>query len=870
MTETIDGMLPRDTYTYLFEAVYAGLETLMEFKQANPGHSRHIVLVSDGKQLVPRDEKTTTLREILEHFTQLKFHPGEDWFIWYAHIGPPDPVLKQALERTGAGQTVPLDQLASLNWAVTRFNTNVIYGGRKLPGNWTHRQRLTAHTDASGIGRKVFFQIVAQDLPKGMALSVKPSEKEMTGETTIFDLSIRCKGAQGGVYEATILVNGERGGLHWVEPAQMRFSFEVLQGTLAASSRALDFGRIMPGASASRSLGLEGNKVARITGAKVAVEVVDVPEGVEVTLDKKTLGTGDEVGVTVAVPADAGDGPYECRLRLVSGRYASVDTSEVKLTYRVGYGKIVLGGDKLDFASLQPGRDAKAELSLTPDAETAALGPQVRLVVTGDLPGDVEFDVARDLKLDGPRTLPVTVRVPAGLKSGTYRGELHFSAPAGVQVEPATLPITLRVVEPATLSLPAVVDLGDVPLSRARTLEGVLEVSVPEHQAGGKLELVAADGVETVVEPRVAKLKLGANVLTVRLKTVDVSAGERQARFDVYLSQGNARSAVGAVTFRWRVRESFFRVQNWAGPAAVTSGTSDVTANLVVESSADLAGKKAHLAQLLEGLAPGMAVTLEPTEVTLNGGLQTIPVRLKVKGARAGKYQGELSVGLASQVEGVEPAALPLALDVAGATVHVTCEGGLKGLRSNEERTMTLVITAAGVPTPVALDVAFDRGGLPEAIAADVPATVRITEPDGVTRVPLRFVVADGAPSGRWQPRLVLKAQTDGVAVSPETVTMRAELPALRPPVVKERTFDNTATALWVGIAAGVVILIGLAAFLLGRRGGTSVVHIPVPQPVPPAETGPVHDDELVIDDDDNDPALADTYTEGNWLDDQD
>ncbi|MHC4491014.1 MAG: vWA domain-containing protein, partial [Planctomycetota bacterium] len=190
MTETIDGMLPRDTYTYLFEAVYAGLETLMEFKQANPGHSRHIVLVSDGKQLVPRDEKTTTLREILEHFTQLKFHPGEDWFIWYAHIGPPDPVLKQALERTGAGQTVPLDQLASLNWAVTRFNTNVIYGGRKLPGNWTHRQRLTAQTDASGVGRKVFFRIVAPDLPKGMVLSVQPREQEITGETTVFDLKI--------------------------------------------------------------------------------------------------------------------------------------------------------------------------------------------------------------------------------------------------------------------------------------------------------------------------------------------------------------------------------------------------------------------------------------------------------------------------------------------------------------------------------------------------------------------------------------------------------------------------------------------------------------------------------------------------------
>ena len=83
-------------------------------------------------------------------------------------------------------------------------------------------------------------------------------------------------------------------------------------------------------------------------------------------------------------------------------------------------------------------------------------------------------------------------------------------------------------------------------------------------------------------------------------------------------------------------------------------------------------------------------------------------------------------------------------------------------------------------------------------------------------------------------------------------------------------TLDNTATALWVGIAAGVVILIGLAAFLLGQRGGSGVVHIPVPQPQPPMQAGPVHDDELVIDEDEDDAALADTYTEGNWLDDQD
>ena len=107
---------------------------------------------------------------------------------------------------------------------------------------------------------------------------------------------------------------------------------------------------------------------------------------------------------------------------------------------------------------------------------------------------------------------------------------------------------------------------------------------------------------------------------------------------------------------------------------------------------------------------------------------------------------------------------------------------------------------------------------------------------------------------------------------------MPAELPAPQAPVVRERTVvkeravHSTATALWVGIAAGVVILIGLAAFLLGQRGGSGVVRIPVPPPVAPEEEmEPVYDDELCIDEEEEeDPAVADTYTEGGWLDEQD
>ena len=56
LRHAIEDARAADSYTYLFEAVDKGLEVLREFKEKNPGHSRHIILVSDGKQLTPRDK----------------------------------------------------------------------------------------------------------------------------------------------------------------------------------------------------------------------------------------------------------------------------------------------------------------------------------------------------------------------------------------------------------------------------------------------------------------------------------------------------------------------------------------------------------------------------------------------------------------------------------------------------------------------------------------------------------------------------------------------------------------------------------------------------------------------------------------------
>ncbi|MHC4548566.1 MAG: VWA domain-containing protein [Planctomycetota bacterium] len=852
MRETIGKFRPRDTYTYLFEAINESLATLMEFKQRRPGHSRHIILVSDGRQLIRRGDKSLTLDEILEHYGTLDFHPGKDWFIWYAHIGRPDASLKAALERTGAGQTIPLDRLSTLSWAVTQFDTNTIYMGRKLPGSWTHRARLNAQSDSASVGRKVLFDIVAKGLPEGMSLRLQPRAKKLTGPTTIFDVELICDGAQPGKHEATVLLNAEEGSLHWIEPKQMRLLVVVTQPKVTVSTETLSFGRIAPGAMASRTLKLAPNPIARQLPPQVELKLADVPEGFEVQLDRtKVEGNEDaEVAVTVGVPAGAEPGEYTCRVLLETGKNAAVVPSEVKVHYRVGVGRVMVGGDTLRFERVITGREVNAEVSLTPDDETARTGTQVNVEVAGSLPEKVDIEVPRQVRLEGLATLPVTVRVPRGMKGGTYQGELRLSAPYGIRVEPATLPITVTVVEASALMLPPVVDLGDVPASRAREIPGRFELAVADHQHGAELELVAADG-KTAVAPRVVTLRRGTTELPIRLKTLDVGAGARTASFDVFYTQDGARSKVGTIAFRWRVKAMFLKVQNWSGPPAMRNGTSDAKASLVVESSQDLVGRKVHVAHLFDDLAPGMTVRVTPGEFRLDGGVQNIPVRLHVEGGRTGSYEGSLRLALARSLEGFEsPTPVPVSLEVAGATVYLTREGGLEGLRHNSDRTVTLVLTASGVPAPVTLQLVLDRGGLPEAVHVDAPTTIQIAKPDGVTRVPLRFRMGEETPAGSWEPRVVVKASTDDLAVSPQELTLPADVPE-PVTVVKERTFfegRDTATALWVGIATGVVVLIGLAAFLLGRRG-PAVVRVQVPQPVD-LGIGAYEDDELVIEDD--------------------
>jgi len=842
----IESVRAKDSYTYLFQAIFKGLETLMEFKEKNPGHARYIILVSDGKQLTPRDERSPTLQEIVAHFEGLGFKRGEDWFIYYGHFGAPDDRLRRLLEETGAGKTISLDDLPTLHWAITRFENATIDLGVQRPGDWTVTAKAVALTDANGIGRKVTLRMDTGTLPEGMSLTVEPAEIELTAERTEVDLTITCTGAVGGVYTgASIRVDTEEeGSLHFVETKRIGLAFEIGRPRIDVGTAVLELGRIAPGTSAERTIALIPNEDAAAVEPMVSLDAGDAPalmlDRVAVALSERT-----DVKVTVSVGEDVAPGEYTARVKLDGGAAVDVVPNEVSVSYSVGFGRVTVGADQLAFDRVIAGRDATATITLTPDEETARLGTEIGCEVKTFAPRGLRIDVPATVSVDGREQVTVKVHVPRRAVGGQYESRLRFTAPKGVKVEPAEVPLTLEVVAASELSLPPVVDLGDVPASKAREVSGSFELAVDEHHAGLRLELVAADG-ETAIEPRVIDLAEGTAQIPVVLRGVGVDAGAREARFNVFYNEDGIRTRAGDVTFRWRVLETYFKVASWSGPAAVPNGDAEAGATLVIEASPDLAGRRVRVANAVEGLAAGMEIELSDEEFVLEGGLQSLELGFAVKGARTGHYQGSLSVGLTEAVEGVrDPGALRYTLEVAGATVYATHEGGLDELRSGSERELTLVLTASAVPAPAELSLAFDRADLPPSIQIDVPASVVIEQADGVTRVPLRVRATGDVQPGSWRPKITVKSQKPGIAVSPETVVIKADVAE----VVTVYREASLPPWIWYVVAGCVVLLAGIVALVVLRRK-PEVVHVQAPAQAEPE--APAYDDDLVIEDEED------------------
>jgi hypothetical protein len=275
------------------------------------------------------------------------------------------------------------------------------------------------------------------------------------------------------------------------------------------------------------------------------------------------------------------------------------------------------------------------------------------------------------------------------------------------------------------------------------------------------------------------------------------------------------------------------------------NGDGKMSGTLVVNGSEDLAGRKVRIAAAFGGLAAGMKVALDGDgSFTLDGGMQKVPVAFAVEGARTGGYKGTLRVAL-DGAAALPP--VPVDLSVVGATVHLSYEGGFDGLEPSTERVVTLALAAAAVPVASKLSVSVDRSDLPAGFTIEAPAEVTIAQPDGVTRVALKLRTPADVAVGSWMPRITVKALTEGVAVTPESVTIRASVPEAVT-VYRDKEVEVDRSAMWIGLGVATLVLFAITLFVLSRRKQVVHVHAAAAAPAP----APAVDDELVIDDDDD------------------
>ncbi len=812
----IEQVRARDSYTYLYDGIHASLSILREFKETHAEHDRHVILISDGKEVVRRDAANThTFDGTLSHFENLGFMRREDWFIWYAHFGEPDAVLQRKLESTGAGRVISLDDLPSLAWAYTRVESDDLDLGRRTAGDWETEANLRVVTDKAGKGRELRLAIVGE-LPEGMELSIEPETFKITRHKQEIAVRVRATGARReGLGPLKLRVMPADGALHWVERGEIDVRLEIGFPRIDVGTDLLSLGRLAPGMRRTRAFAILPNDDARARRTAIDVKVEGAPKGVTVTVaDPAPLVEGrHEIPVTVVVGADAKEGVAACRLVLSARDGTPVKPSVIRLDFRVGTGRVSVGSDRVAFAPLKAGGEATHELILAPDEETALSGSALAVRITG-LPSGFALNVPASLPLEARTTLKLNLAVPAGAKAGDYTATLAFSAPEGVIVDPAELPVTFSVQAPAPLTLPSLVDLGDVPATRAREVSGRLELAVSAEHAGHELELVASEG-GAAVEPRVIPLREGHHVVPVRLRSVLTESGAHAARFDAFVTRGGTRRKVGSISFRWRVVESFVRLATFVAPSPTTGKACE--AKLVLDASDDVAGRRLPVTAEFRGLPEGMRVEVLG-EIDIKAGLQKVALPFTLKGARPGRYTGVIRIGNIPGAATARTIEIPeFELVVAGGLVEIIAvEGSLEHLRKDETRELTLVVRATAAPVPTELQLTFERGGLPAEVQAFVPKTATVSVHDGVQRIPLRFKVVREPRIGIWEARLSVRALTADVAVAGNVSSLRATVVA--PETIVKVKETERISALWIAVGIGGGLLVGILAVLLLLR----------------------------------------------------
>ena len=135
------------------------------------------------------------------------------------------------------------------------------------------------------------------------------------------------------------------------------------------------------------------------------------------------------------------------------------------------------------------------------------------------------------------------------------------------------------------------------------------------------------------------------------------------------------------------------------------------------------------------------------------------------------------------------------------------------------------------------------RKGKRLCIEEDVPAIVHLTEPDGAVTVPLRFRMSRAVESGRWDVRITARTRTRGVAVAPDSVTVRASVPR----ALTLSRDQKERLILWISGGIGGLALAGFLVLKLLRRGAPDSGYAYVQQPDEETLKELLQEDEMVV-----------------------
>jgi hypothetical protein len=407
----------------------------------------------------------------------------------------------------------------------------------------------------------------------------------------------------------------------------------------------------------------------------------------------------------------------------------------------------------------------------------------------------------------------VRVRVAGDVAEGDYKTTLALSA-KGVKVDPAEVTLSVRVVrpqEPPELRLPASLDLGDVPKDHAQELVGTFPLDLPEGFAGTDIVLESGGSAKVVSEP--TPLAPGQNEVTFRLRPASVEPGEQIEFVRVLARRGRRAREAGMIALRWRITDGKLAVKEVRKPEPLPFRGGSAEAALAIEASEDLKGTAVTMKLSFEKLPEGMAATLSGAQAELAGGVQVVPVRFDVTGARPGAYRGKLELALES---GLVLATAQVPIVVKPLAVAVQVEGNLEGLAHDADRSVTLVVTVdEALVQGIDVAVNIDRAGLPEAVSIQTLKTASL-RPAGEVRVPVKFRVAPEAEAGTWHPRVSLESE-EGVVIDPSTVDLKVVVPEHTVIAASLVQPTESKTSFWGVLGLVALALTAAAAIYVGR-----------------------------------------------------